>query len=92
MNNNTPVPVPDLLVLAEKDPQKALAILRQQSDFHRPTRSKHLRLHNSSAQVVDEPTKDKKKRKMAAKSVSINRKHANRKHRPTGSKKVKGRK
>jgi hypothetical protein len=93
-NKTPPPPVPadapplDLLALAEKDPQKALAILQQQSDFHRPTRSKHTRSLGPAIQVKGK-AKEKKLRKMAKASEKANRQHANKKRRPTGSKRRK---
>lgn len=105
MTNKQPIPVPpppptdlpgktvvpDLLALAEHDPAdalKALGILQASQAFHRPTRQRHATgLSRTAAENAKD--KEKKRRKMAKASERANRKHANKKKRPTGSKRRK---
>ena len=90
MNEPAPVPEPE-----KKDGLEALKELeaqrrrQAQSLFHLPTRSKHLHSHNSGTQMTDKPAKEKKLRKMAKASQKANKVHANKKRRPTGSKRRK---
>jgi hypothetical protein len=102
MTNKQPIPAPpppptdlpvkavepDLLALAEHDPEKALNILQAQQAFHRPTRRRHAAGSGKTEMRLAED-KEKKRRKMAKASEKANRKHANKKKRPTGSKRRK---
>lgn len=88
----TNAPPPDLLAIAEKDPLvalKALGIVQASLAFRHPTRNRHARLSGTSAQVLDDPKKDKKRRKVAEARQKASHKHASKKKRPTGSKRRK---
>lgn len=88
-----PTPTPDVVSQDARDAlqfEKLEALMREDTrqDFHRPTRQKHWR--DATERVhTDKDVKDKKRRKVAKASVKANRKHANKKRRPSRPKRHK---